>query len=92
MQNRFKSQADTGQSAADSGLPKRYALPVFTTNALSSVSYAPDQILLTLGLGGMLCIRYFRYGVGLAVFAVMAIIIISYRQVVRAYPSGGGRL
>lgn len=89
MQNRFKSQADTGQSAADSGLPKRYALPVFTTNALSSVSYAPDQILLTLGLGGIFASGISLW-VGLAVFAVMAIIIISYRQVVRAYPSGGG--
>ena len=38
------------------GLSKRYALPVFATNALSSVSYAPDQILLTLGLGGIVAL------------------------------------
>ncbi len=71
------------------GLSKRYALPVFASNALSSVSYAPDQILLTLGVGGIVASDISLW-VGVAVFAVMAVVIISYRQVVLAYPRGGG--
>ena len=71
------------------GLSKRYALPVFASNALSSISYAPDQILLTLGLGGIVASRVSLW-VGVAVFVVMAVVIISYREVVRAYPRGGG--
>ncbi|WP_278338721.1 amino acid permease, partial [Varibaculum cambriense] len=71
------------------GLSKRYALPVFASNALSSVSYAPDQILLTLGVGGIVASGISLW-VGVAVFAVMAVVIISYRQVVLAYPRGGG--
>ena len=71
------------------GLSKRYALPVFASNALSSVSYAPDQILLTLGVGGIVASGLSLW-VGVAVFAVMAVVIISYRQVVLAYPRGGG--
>ncbi|MDU3275177.1 hypothetical protein, partial [Varibaculum cambriense] len=65
------------------GLSKRYALPVFASNALSSVSYAPDQILLTLGVGGIVASGISLW-VGVAVFAVMAVVIISYRQVVLA--------
>lgn len=71
------------------GLSKRYALPVFASNALSSISYAPDQILLTLGVGGIVASGISLW-VGVAVFVVMAVVIISYREVVRAYPRGGG--
>ncbi|MFQ6170621.1 APC family permease [Oryzobacter sp. R7] len=71
-------------------LPKRVALPVFASDALSSVSYAPDEILLTLGLaGGALALTH-SWEIALAVVVVMAVVIASYRQNVRAYPSGGG--
>lgn len=71
-------------------LPKRIALPVFASDALSSVSYAPDEILLTLGLaGGALAITH-SWEIALAVVLVMVVVIASYRQNVRAYPSGGG--
>lgn len=70
-------------------LPKRIALPVFASDALSSVAYAPDEILLTLSLGGMAGIA-FSWQIGLAVGFVMLIVVLSYRQVVHAYPSGGG--
>jgi len=70
-------------------LPKRIALPVFASDALSSVAYAPDEILLTLSLGGMAAIG-FSWQIGLLVAVVMAIVVLSYRQTVRAYPSGGG--
>ncbi|MGL5863403.1 MAG: APC family permease [Phycicoccus sp.] len=71
-------------------LPKRVALPVFASDALSSVSYAPDEILLTLGLAGGALAVTDSWKVAAAVVVVMVVVIASYRQNVRAYPSGGG--
>ncbi|WP_165218499.1 APC family permease [Schaalia sp. ZJ1691] len=70
-------------------LPKRIALPIFASDALSSVAYAPDEILLTLALAGSLAALNSVW-VGVAVAAVLAVVVISYRQTVHAYPSGGG--
>ena len=70
-------------------LPKRLALPVFASDALSSVAYAPDEIFLTLSLGGMSAYA-FNWEIGIAVSLVMLTVVASYRQNVRAYPSGGG--
>ncbi|RRD51131.1 APC family permease [Arachnia propionica] len=70
-------------------LPRRLALPVFASDALSSVAYAPDEILITLALAGMTG-YLFSWQIGLAVGLVIAIVVLSYRQTVRAYPSGGG--
>ncbi len=70
-------------------LPKRIALPVFASDALSSVAYAPDEIFLTLSMGGLTAYA-FNWQVGLAVVVVMLTVVASYRQNVRAYPSGGG--
>jgi amino acid transporter len=70
-------------------LPKRIALPVFASDALSSVAYAPDEILLTLSLAGMSAFA-FSWKIGLLVAAVMLVVVTSYRQTVHAYPSGGG--
>ncbi|MGC5616260.1 APC family permease [Georgenia sp. Z1491] len=70
-------------------LPKRLALPVFASDALSSVAYAPDEILLTLALAGVAATAL-SPAVGLAVVVVMVVVVLSYRQTVRAYPSGGG--
>jgi amino acid transporter len=70
-------------------LPKRIALPVFASDALSSVSYASQEILLVLSLGG-LAFFHFAPWIGLMVVAVMVVVVMSYRQNVRAYPSGGG--
>jgi amino acid transporter len=71
-------------------LPKKLALPVFASDALSSVAYAPDEILLTLGLaGGTLALTH-SWQIALVVVVVMAVVIMSYRQNVHAYPSGGG--
>jgi len=71
-------------------LPKRLALPVFASDALSSVAYAPDEILLTLGLAGGALALTSSWKIALAVVVVMAVVIMSYRQNVHAYPSGGG--
>lgn len=70
-------------------LPKRIALPVFASDALSSVAYAPDEILLTLSLAGIVGFA-FSWQVALAVAVVMFVVVLSYRQTVHAYPSGGG--
>lgn len=70
-------------------LPKRIALPVFASDALSSVAYAPDEILLTLSLAGMVGFA-FSWQIAIAVAVVMLLVVMSYRQTVHAYPSGGG--
>ncbi|MDT5386497.1 MAG: hypothetical protein QOE04_138, partial [Mycobacterium sp.] len=70
-------------------LPKRIALPVFASDALSSVAYAPEEIFLVLSVAGLSAISMAPW-IGLAVAAVMLIVIASYRQNVHAYPSGGG--
>jgi amino acid transporter len=70
-------------------LPKRIALPVFASDALSSVGYAPDEVLLTLSLAGATALTVSPW-VGVAVAIVMLTVVASYRQNVHAYPSGGG--
>src|SRR3954470_19307282 len=70
-------------------LPKRIALPVFASDALSSVAYAPDEILLTLSIAGAGAFVFSPW-IPLAVAVVMITVVASYRQNVHAYPSGGG--
>ncbi|MET7988065.1 APC family permease [Streptomyces sp. NPDC005281] len=70
-------------------LPKRLALPVFASDPLSSVAYATQEILLVLTLGGLAYLHFTPWIAG-AVVALMAVVVLSYRQVVHAYPSGGG--
>ena len=70
-------------------LPKRIALPVFASDALSSVAYAPEAIFLTLSVAGLAAYAYAPW-IGLAVVVVMLTVVASYRQNVHAYPSGGG--
>ncbi|MFD7640805.1 APC family permease [Kitasatospora sp. NPDC059795] len=70
-------------------LPKRLALPIFASDPLSSVAYATGEILLVLTVGGT-AFLYLTPWVGLGVIGLMAVVVMSYRQVVHAYPSGGG--
>ncbi|MBF9068317.1 APC family permease [Streptacidiphilus fuscans] len=70
-------------------LPKRVALPIFASDPLSSVAYATQEILLVLTIGGT-AFLYLTPWIGLAVVVLMAVVVTSYRQVVYAYPSGGG--
>jgi amino acid transporter len=71
-------------------LPKRLALPIFASDALSSVAYAPDEIMLMLGLAGGAFAMTHSWQVTVAVVVVMVVVVASYRQNVHAYPSGGG--
>ena len=70
-------------------LPKRIALPVFASDALSSNAYATQEILLVLSLGGVAVLSFTPW-VAAGVVLVFFVVIASYRQNVHAYPSGGG--
>ena len=70
-------------------LPKRIALPVFASDAMSSVAYAPEEIFLTLSVAGVTSYALSPW-IGLAVVVVLLTVVTSYRQNVHAYPSGGG--
>jgi amino acid transporter len=70
-------------------LPKRIALPVFASDALSSVAYAPQEILITLGIAGLAAYQFTPW-VAVAVVVILLTVVASYRQNVRAYTSGGG--
>lgn len=70
-------------------LPKRIALPVFASDPMSSVAYAPEEILLMLSVAGASAYVYSPW-IGLVVALVMVAVVASYRQNVRAYTSGGG--
>ena len=70
-------------------LPKKLALPIFSSDAISSAAYAPDEILIALFAGGVVALQ-FSVEVALAIALMLAVVSTSYRQVCRAYPSGGG--
>ncbi|MFF4950424.1 APC family permease [Streptomyces chattanoogensis] len=70
-------------------LPKRLALPIFASDPLSSVAYATQEILLVLTLGGLAYLHFATWA-AVAVVCLLAVVVLSYRQVVYAYPSGGG--
>ena len=70
-------------------LPKWKALPVFSSDVMSSVAYATEASLFTLlGVGAA------AYGwllpISFAIVGVLALVTLSYRQTIRAYPNGGG--
>jgi len=70
-------------------LPKRIALPVFASDAMSSVAYAPEEIFLMLSVAGVAAYAMAPW-IALVVAAVLLVVVSSYRQNVHAYPSGGG--
>lgn len=73
----------------DQLLPKRLALPVFASDPLSSVAYASEEAMLVLALAGASALQLLT-PVSLAVSTLLAIVVVSYRQTIRAYPGGGG--
>jgi amino acid transporter len=78
-------------SAAELGerLPIWKALPVFSSDVMSSVAYATGAMMLILAGAGT---ENYKYVLGLSVVVVALLVIVtfSYRQTIRAYPSGGG--
>src|ERR1700716_490886 len=69
-------------------LNKTVALAVFASDPLSSVAYATEEILLVLMLGGAAALSY-SLPVALGIAALLAVVVVSYRQTVAAYPQGG---
>src|SRR5918996_378188 len=70
-------------------LRKTIALPVFASDALSSMSYATQEVLIVLALVGTSALSLV-VPISFAVGVLLAVVILSYRQIVRAYPGGGG--
>ena len=79
----------SSEAAGHTLLAKRLALPIFASDALSSVAYATQEILLVLTVGGT-AFLYLAPWIAVAVVVLMATVVASYRQLVRAYPTGGG--
>src|SRR6185503_1579339 len=65
------------------------ALAVFASDALSSVAYATEEILLVLSTAGLAAL-YFSLPIAIIIACLLALLIASYRQTVHAYPDGGG--
>ena len=79
----------SSEQADEHLLPKRMALPIFASDALSSVAYAPQELLMILLTGGIAFLAFSPW-VATAVVVVLVVVVLSYRQLVKAYPSGGG--
>jgi amino acid transporter len=73
----------------DQLLPKHLALPIFASDPLSSVAYAPQELLLILLLGGTAFLSFAPW-VAAVVVLLLVVVVVSYRQLIKAYPSGGG--
>lgn len=73
----------------DQLLPKHLALPIFASDPLSSVAYAPQELLLILTLGGLSFLSFAPW-VASVVVLLLVVVVLSYRQLIKAYPSGGG--
>ena len=74
---------------AEQRLSKRLALPIFSSDAISSSAYASEEILLSLAGAGA---AYLVYGpvVALGIGLLLGLIAVSYRQVCYGFPQGGG--
>ncbi|HXF56667.1 MAG TPA: amino acid permease, partial [Actinomycetota bacterium] len=70
-------------------LPKYLALPVFSSDPLSSNAYATEEMMLVLATAGVAAFSL-MVPIGFAIAILLAIVVTSYRQTVRAYPRGGG--
>lgn len=67
-----------------------WGLPILSSDAISSVAYAGQEILLVLLPAiGMLSFRYMAY-ISIAIILLLAILTLSYRQTIDSYPNGGG--
>ena len=75
--------------ASQERLSNPVALAIFSSDPLSSVAYATEEILLVLVLAGTAALHY-SIGISLVIVVMVAILAASYRQTIYAYPSGGG--
>ncbi|HEY0373565.1 MAG TPA: APC family permease [Amnibacterium sp.] len=73
----------------DQLLPKLLALPIFASDCFSSVAYAPQEMMLILTLGGLSFLSFTPW-VAAVVVLLLVVVVLSYRRLIKAYPSGGG--
>lgn len=79
----------TTEQVNDQLLPKRMALPIFASDALSSVAYGPQEMLMIMLIGGTAFLALSPW-IAAAVVLLLIVVVLSYRQIIKAYPSGGG--
>ena len=77
------------EAEIDERLDKKKALAIFSSDAISSSAYATEEILRVLVLGGAAAMLL-SVQVSIAIAVLLAVVALSYRQVCRAYPNGGG--
>ncbi|MFL6240097.1 MAG: APC family permease [Actinomycetes bacterium] len=82
-------RALSSDRAGEQLLPKRLALPIFASDPLSSVAYATQEIFVVLTVGGISFLYLTPWLAG-AVVLLLITVVLSYRQLVHAYPTGGG--
>jgi amino acid transporter len=79
----------SNEAEIEERLSKKKALAIFSSDAISSSAYATEEILRVLILGGAAAMLL-SVQVAMAIAGLLAVVALSYRQVCRAYPSGGG--
>ena len=77
------------REAAHQRLSNPVALAVFSSDALSSVAYATEEIVLALVVAGAGALAL-AWPISLAIATLLVIVAFSYRQTIKAYPGGGG--
>ena len=77
------------EELSEEKLPKWKALAIFSSDALSSVAYGPEQILLVLSIPGLVAYGFLG-PIALAILALLFIVTISYSQLAKVNPGGGG--
>src|SRR5689334_489517 len=75
--------------ASHETIGKRVGLAVFASDALSSNAYATQEILVILAIAGTQGFQYV-FPISIAIVALLVIVATSYRQIIHAYPQGGG--
>src|SRR5213593_1346427 len=68
---------------------KAVGLAVFGSDALSSTAYATQEILVILAAAGTIAFGYV-FPISIVIVGLLTIVVISYEQIIHAYPSGGG--
>ncbi len=92
VKSKVLGQALNNDQLAHERLGKPTALAVFASDALSSTAYASEEILRTLLFVGAIGTLAFAYlmPITIALVCVLVILVFSYRQTIKAYPSAGG--
>jgi amino acid transporter len=75
---------------ASERIPKWKALPIFSSDALSSVGYGPEQIAIILAAIPALGLYTYYKDVVIAIIILLGIVALSYSQIIKANPGGGG--